>query len=87
MSVSPKHLDTIRRWALFSDLIDSSGIVTEEALDKLRLNVRSLIESNHTPELIALCQDVLYHPNMKAFGLHQLINLYLHECPPVASDE
>lgn len=88
MQISSAHLNTIRKWALFSDLIDSSGIVTEEALNKLRLNVRSLIESAEEPApLIALCQDVLYHPNMKAYGLHQLINLYLHECPAVAADE
>ena len=28
-------------------------------------------------ELLDLCIDVIYHNNMKAFGLHQLILLYI----------
>ena len=28
-------------------------------------------------DLLDLCIDVIYHNNMKAFGLHQLILLYI----------
>ena len=59
----------------FQGLIDSNGIVDEDVLDKLRLNVRSLLESSKETDsaLLSLCFDVLYHQNMKAFGLHGLI--------------
>ena len=60
-------------------MIDSNGIVDESVLDKLKLNVRSLItgENGNNKELLDLCIDVIYHNNMKAFGLHQLILLYI----------
>ena len=48
-------------------------------LEKLRLNLRSLIASREEDikDLLDLCIDVIYHNNMKAFGLQQLIQLYL----------
>ena len=60
-------------------LIDSNGIVDESVLEKLRLNIRSLIASQEedSKDLLDLCIDVIYHNNMKAFGLQQLIKLYL----------
>lgn len=78
ISVSDENLGTIRRLSLFQLLIDSSGIVTEQSLDKLKLNIRSLLT---TPEgsdkaLLDLCIDVIYHRDMKAFGLRNLIALY-----------
>ena len=68
-----------KRQALFRHLIDSTGIVDEPVLDKLKLNIRSLIASQEedSKELLDLCIDVIYHNNMKAFGLQQLIKLYL----------
>ena len=57
IDVSEKHLETIEKYSLFQQLIDSNGIVDETVLD--------------------LCIDVIYHNNMKAFGLHQLILLYI----------
>ena len=62
------------------DLIDSNGYVDEQVLDKLKLNVRSLLESQAgiDKELLDLCLDVIYHPNMKAFGLQQLVLLYIN---------
>lgn len=78
LSVSEAHLNTIRRYSLFSDLLDSNGIVEETVLEKLRLNVRSMLSSGSTdPELIDLCEHIIFHPDMKAFGLHQLILLYI----------
>ncbi|WP_321332465.1 hypothetical protein [uncultured Bacteroides sp.] len=79
MEVSDKNLATIEKYALFRHLIDSTGIVDEAVLDKLRLNIRSLIASQveDSKNLLDLCIDVIYHSNMKAFGLQQLIKLYL----------
>lgn len=77
IEVSEANLDTIRRYQLLGGLIDSNGIVTEEALEKLRLNVRSLLENGGGGDkaLMDLCFDVIYHPNMKAVGLRNLIEL------------
>ena len=74
-----KFPKTIEKYALFRHLIDSNGIVDEAVLDKLKLNVRSLIASQEedSKDLLDLCIDVIYHNNMKAFGLQQLIKLYL----------
>ena len=74
MEISEEHLKTIEKYALFQQLIDSNGIV-----DKLKLNVRSLIaaQTENCKDLLYLCIDVIYHNNMKAFGLHQLILLYI----------
>lgn len=79
MEISEEHLKTIEKYALFQQLIDSNGIVDESVLDKLKLNVRSLIaaQTENCKDLLDLCIDVIYHNNMKAFGLHQLILLYI----------
>ncbi len=78
IEVSQQHLETIEKYALLRDLIDSNGIVDEPVLEKLKLNVRSILESSATTDnlLLDLCLDVIYNNNMKAFGLHQLILLY-----------
>ena len=80
MDISDEHLQTIEKYSLFQHLIDSNGIVDENVLDKLKLNVRSLIASmeENSKDLLDLCIDVIYHNNMKAFGLHQLILLYIN---------
>ena len=90
MEISEENLQTIEKYALFQHLIDSNGIVDESVLEKLKLNIRSLItsEEGNNKELLdlcidviyhnnILCIDVIYHNNMKAFGLHQLILLYI----------
>lgn len=80
IEVSEEHLCTIDKYALFQQLIDSNGIVDEDVLDKLKLNIRSLIaaQDNNCKDLLDLCIDVIYHNNMKAFGLHQLVMLYIN---------
>ena len=80
IEVTELHLATIEKYQLFRDLIDSNGYVDEQVLDKLKLNVRSLLESEagHDKDLLDLCLDVIYHPNMKAFGLQQLVLLYIN---------
>ena len=79
MEISEVNLVTIEKYSLFQHLIDSNGIVDEAVLEKLKLNIRSLIASQEedSKELLDLCIDVIYHNNMKAFGLQQLIKLYL----------
>jgi hypothetical protein len=77
IEVTEQHLQTLEQYQLLRDLIDSHGYVDEEVLEKLKLNIRALLESEagHSKNLLDLCLDVIYNPNMKAFGLQQL---YLH---------
>ena len=79
IEVSEEHLQTIRKYALLKNLIDSTGIIDETALDKLKFTLRALLESEAGKDkaLLDLCLDVIYHNNMKAFGLHQLTLLYI----------
>ena len=85
ITITDEHLCTIEKYQLLTGLIDSNGIVDEGVLDKLKLTVRSLIASqNDCKDLLALCVDVIFHDNMKAFGLSALIELY-HEW--LAEDE
>ena len=79
MEISEENLVTIEKYSLFQHLIDSNGIVDEAVLEKLKLNIRSLIASQEedSKDLLDLCIDVIYHNKMKAFGLQQLIKLYL----------
>ena len=77
--MSEEHLQTIRKYALLKNLIDSTGIIDESVLDKLKFTLRALLESEAGKDkaLLDLCLDVIYHNNMKAFGLHQLTLLYI----------
>ena len=79
IQVTEDALRTIEKYALFQHLIDSNGIVDESVLEKLRLNIRSLIAAQESDckDLLDHCIDVIYHKDMKAFGLHQLILLYI----------
>ena len=78
LDITETQLQTMARYNLFSDLLDSNGIVSESVLEKLRLNLRSLLEANHEDaDLLDSCHSVIFHDNMKAFGLHQLILLYI----------
>ena len=78
IEVSEEHLQTIEEYQFFRDLIDSNGYVDEQVLDKLKLNIRSLLESETGKDkrLLDLCLDVIYHPNMKAIGLQNLVQLF-----------
>jgi hypothetical protein len=80
IEISDAHLETIEKYQLLRDLIDSSGYVDEQVLEKLKLNIRSLLEGQAGSDkaLLDLCLDVIYHPNMKAFGLQQLVLLYIN---------
>ena len=72
LEISEENLATIEKYGLFRHLIDSNGIVDETVLDKL-----IAAQEEDSKDLLDLCIDVIYHNNMKAFGLQQLIKLYL----------
>lgn len=78
IEVTDNHLETIKKYALLSALIDSNGIIDEDILDKLRFNVRGLLESEPGKDkaLLDLCLDVIYNQNMKAIGLKKLVVLF-----------
>lgn len=78
LEITDENLQTIRKYALLNGLIDSTGYINEAVLDKLRLNIRSLIahSSENTKDLLDLCIDVIYHDKMKAYGLRNLVQLY-----------
>ena len=80
IDVKEEHLENIEKYQVFRDLIDSNGYVDEQVLEKLKLNIRSMLESQAGKDkaLLDLCLDVIYHPNMKAFGLQQLVILYIN---------
>ena len=80
IEITDDHLQTIEDYQLFRDLIDSNGYVDEQVLDKLKLNIRSMLESDAGKDkrLLDLCLDVIYHSNMKAFGLQQLVLLFIN---------
>ena len=78
LEVDNRHFQTLRDYALFRDLVDSTGYVTEQTLDKLKCNVRALIPTADDPKpLIDLCYEIIYHPKMKSYGLRHLILAYL----------
>ena len=57
IEVSDEHLQTIEDYQLFRDLIDSNGYVDEDVLNKLKLNIRSMLESDASKDkrLLDLC--------------------------------
>ncbi len=79
IEVTEQHLKTLDKYALLRNLVDSNGIIDESVLDKLKHNVRSMLESEagKDKDLLDLCLDIIYNNNMKAFGLHQLVLLYI----------
>lgn len=77
IEVTEVQLQIIRRYSLLDRIANSAGIIDEDSLNKLRLTVRSLIASQTmaSKELLELCL-VLYHEDMKALGLNNLIKCY-----------
>ena len=89
IEITEEHLATIRKYSLLNGLIDSNGIVDESVLDKLKLNIRALLDSVGISDkaLLDLCFDVVYHKDMKALGLHNLIILYATHGLPANDEE
>ena len=79
IEVTEQHMETLEKYKLLRDLVDSNGYVDEQVLEKLRLNIRALLESEagRDKQLLDLCLDVVYHPNMKALGLQNLYIYYI----------
>ncbi len=77
IEVNETQLQIIRRYSLFDRIANSAGIIDEDSLNKLRLTVRSLVASQTmaSKDLIELCV-ILYHEDMKALGLNNLIRCY-----------
>ena len=78
VDVTDGHMRTIQTYSLLENLQDSNGIIDEDVLDKLRLTCRSILETQKEVDrdLMDLCLDVIYHPNMKAKGLQNLLEAY-----------
>lgn len=78
LEITENNLQTIQKYNLFHRLVGSSGYVTEDELNKLKLHIRALIASSteNTKDLLDLCIDVIYHDKMKAYGLRNLLNTY-----------
>ena len=89
IEVSDLHLETIDKYQLLRNLVDSNGIIDEGVLEKLKLNVRALLEADNCQEkaLLDLCLDVIYNSNMKALGLHNLVLLYVDWLDKRAANE
>ena len=89
IEITEEHLATIRKYSLLNGLIDSNGIVDESVLDKLKLNIRALLDSVGTSDkaLLDLCFDVVYHKDMKALGIHNLIIRYATHGLPANDEE
>lgn len=89
IEVSDLHLETIDKYQLLRNLVDSNGIIDEGVLEKLKLNVRALLEADNCQDkaLLDLCLDVIYNSNMKALGLHNLVLLYVDRLDKRAANE
>ena len=72
-----EQLQIVKKYSLFDRIANSTGVIDEESLGKLRLTVRSLIASQTmaSKELLEIC-PILYHEDMKALGLKNLIKCY-----------
>ena len=77
IEVSEEQLQIIRKYSLLDRIANSTGVIDEESLNKLRLTVRSLIASQTmaSNELLEIC-PILYHEDMKALGLRNLMKCY-----------
>lgn len=89
IEVSDLHLETIDKYQLLRNLVNSNGIIDEGVLEKLKLNVRALLEADNCQDkaLLDLCLDVIYNSNMKALGLHNLVLLYVDWLDKRAANE
>lgn len=79
IEITEQHLETIDKYSLLKGLVPSNGIVDDTTLEQLKHNVKSYILGNDDcKDMIELCFNVLYHDNMKVFGLKELIMLYVN---------
>ena len=78
LTITRENLQTLHKYNLLAGLENSTGYITENELDKLKLSIRALIAngSGDSKDLLDLCIDVIYHDKMKAFGLKNLLAVY-----------
>lgn len=88
IEVTEEQLQIIRKYSLFDRIANSTGVIDEESLNKLRLTVRSLIASQTmaSKELLDIC-PILYHEDMKALGLKNLIKCYTEWMATATAEE
>ena len=88
IEVTEEQLQIIRKYSLLDRIANSTGVIDEESLNKLRLTVRSLIASQTmaSKELLDIC-PILYHEDMKALGLKNLIKCYTEWMTAAAVEE
>jgi len=78
IEISEEHLETIEKYSLLKGLVPSNGIVDETTLETLKHNAKSyILNNNDCKDLVDLSFNVIYHSNMKVFGLKELIMLYV----------
>lgn len=78
IEISEENLETIEKYSLLNGLVPSNGIVDETTLEQLKHNVKSyILNNNECKDLIDLTFNVIYHNNMKVFGLKELILLFV----------
>jgi hypothetical protein len=88
IEVTEEQMQIIRKYSLLDRIANSTGVIDEESLNKLRLTVRSLIASQTmaSKELLDIC-PILYHEDMKALGLKNLIKYYTEWMAATAAEE
>jgi len=78
IEITEENLFAIEKYSLLKGLVPSNGIVDETTLESLKHNAKSYILNNdECKDLVDLCTNVLYHDNMKVYGLKELIMLYV----------
>ena len=88
IEVTEEQLQIIKKYSLLDRIANSTGVIDEESLNKLRLTVRSLIASQTmaSKELLDIC-PILYHEDMKALGLKNLIKCYTEWVATATAEE
>ncbi|MBO7554078.1 MAG: hypothetical protein J6T82_08625 [Bacteroidaceae bacterium] len=78
IEVSDEHLRILEKFDLLDHLTDSTGRVDEDTLAKLRLTLPALINSclEDLQALNKLGSEVVFHDDMKALGLKNLMHLF-----------
>ncbi len=78
LEITEQHLQTLQQYALFQDLVDSTGYITEDTMLRLKLRTRSLVLTTVPvpQDLLDLYAEIICHDKMKAFGLKQLMEAY-----------
>ena len=88
IDVTEEQLQIVKKYSLLDRIANSTGVIDEESLGKLRLTVRSLIASQTmaSKELLDIC-PILYHEDMKALGLKNLIKCYTEWVATATAEE